>query len=73
VGSIERRLEALEGRLGPAEETDPLERERRRVAFYESLEAACEKAEREEAEGFPHRRKAIEELIESMRRRTRGS
>ena len=73
MGSLERRLEALEGHLGAAVETDPLERERRRADFYECLEAACEKAEREEAEGFPHRRKAIEELIESMRRRARGA
>jgi hypothetical protein len=52
VGSLERRLEALEGRLGPAEETDPAERERRRAAFYESLEAAWEKADVEAAEGY---------------------
>jgi hypothetical protein len=73
VGSLDKRLEALEGRIGPAEATDPVERERRRAAFYERLQLACEKAEREEAEGKPQRRKAIEELIESMRRRARGA
>jgi hypothetical protein len=68
-----RRLEALEGRIGPAEEMDLVERERRRATLYERLQLACEKAEREEAEGKPQRRKAIEELIESMRRRARGA
>jgi hypothetical protein len=74
MGSIVRRLEALEGRIGPAEETDPVDRERQRAAFYERLEAAWEKADAEATEGLPQRRRALEQLIESMKRRasTRG-
>jgi hypothetical protein len=70
--ALERRLEALEGRIGCAEETDPAERERRRVAFLEMYERAREKAEREEAEGKPQRRIALENLVESIRRRQRA-
>ncbi len=69
MGSLERRLERLDGRIGSAEETDPAERERQRAAFYERLQIVREKAEREEAEGKPQRRIGLENLLEAIRRR----
>ena len=62
--SLNSRLVSLEdlAKPGAAEETDPVERERRRAAFREMVEGAA-------TEGNPARRRALEQLIESMKRR----
>ena len=70
MGSIERRIEQLEEVYrGPSGCADPLEAEKRRAAFVETFERAWQKAEREEAEGNPRRRRALEQLVGSMRGR----
>lgn len=71
MGSIERRLADLERRFGPPPD-DPVERarlEEKREAFRVRLKRAGEQAEREEAEGSPQRRQALDELEAHMRRR----
>jgi hypothetical protein len=72
VGSIERRIQQLEGlyQASPGSDSGAAEeREMRRGAFLEMLQGAREKAAREEAEGYPQRRIALDNLLESMRRR----
>jgi hypothetical protein len=70
VGSIERRIQQLEEVYHASLEGEsPEVREERRVAFLEMYERAREKAAREEAEGKPQRRIALENLLEFMRRR----
>jgi hypothetical protein len=73
VGSIDRRIEALE-RLygGPSREEDPPGLARRREEVKSTLGRTYEKAEREEAEGNPQRRIALEALEEQMRKRIRA-
>lgn len=71
MGSIEHRLTDLERCFGPPPD-DPAERarlEEKREAFRVRLERASEQAEREEAEGKPQRRQALDELKAHMRRR----
>ena len=70
MGSIGRRVRRLEEvcRLSSGND-NPVEREKRRAAFVETFERAWERAEREEAVGLPRRRRALEQLIESVRRR----
>jgi hypothetical protein len=69
VGSIERRVEALERSLGgtPVEDTEELKR--RREEMKASWPRAWERALAEEAAGDPRRRIALEELEESVKRR----
>jgi hypothetical protein len=69
---LERRLERLEDRIGSVSSADPAERERQRAAFDERLQIVREKAAREETEGKPQRRIALESLLESISRRRRG-
>ena len=70
MGDVERRLENLERAYGQGREHNP-ERER----LIEELEAlrptAEEKAAAEEARGDFGRRRALEELEDVVRRRTR--
>ena len=69
MGSIERRIQQLEElyHASPGEES-PEVREERRAAFLKMYERVREKAEREEAEGKPQRRIALDNLIESIGR-----
>jgi hypothetical protein len=70
VGSIERRIQQLEEAYHASPEGEsPEVREERRVAFLEMSERAREKATREEAEGKPQRRMALDNLLEPMSRR----
>ncbi len=70
MGSIDRRIEALEKLYGerPGEE-DPEEVARRREEFKAELERGYEMAGREEAEGHPQRRVALDNLVRSLRAR----
>jgi molecular chaperone GrpE (heat shock protein) len=72
VGSIERRIEALEKSFGTKAHEEASE-ERRRI--IEELEARRpefeERMAREEAEGNFTRRRHLEELEESIKRRIR--
>ena len=78
MGSLESRLGRLEGRVGPTPRRDPaqeLEREAI-IAELKQLEEMKgplrERAEREAAEGYPQRLRAIEELermVEAWERR----
>ena len=72
MGSIERRIRQLEEfhHIAPPEPEDLAER---KAALLETMRSAREKAEREEAEGKPQRRIALDNLEESMRRRARGA
>jgi hypothetical protein len=76
VGSIERRIEALEGlylrptpRRSPAEE---LEREARIAELKHLYRTTREVAEREAEEGSPQRLRALQELEEHVSRRRRA-
>jgi molecular chaperone GrpE (heat shock protein) len=73
VGSIERRIEALERSLGTKAHEEASEERKRLI---EKLKAgrpeAEEKMAREEAEGDFTRRRALEELEESLKRRIRA-
>jgi hypothetical protein len=73
VGSIERRVEALERSFG-TKASEEISEERKRL--IEELEARRpefeEKRAREEAEGNFTRRRALEELEERMRERQRS-
>ncbi len=70
MGSVERRIEALERAYGGG---DSEERERflaeNREQMRITLEKAGEKAAREEAAGDPRRRIALEELEARMKAR----
>jgi hypothetical protein len=73
MGSLDRRIQQLEevyhaSPPGSLASLDPEARERR-AALVESMQLARAKAEREEAKGYPQRRRALEQLIESMKRR----
>jgi hypothetical protein len=72
VGSIERRVEALERSLGgtPVEDTEELKR--RREEMKASWPRAWERALAAEAAGDPRGRIALEELEESVKRRIRA-
>jgi molecular chaperone GrpE (heat shock protein) len=72
VGSIERRVEALERSF---DTTAPVEDSEERRLIIEELEARRpefeERMAREEAEGDFRRRRALEDLEESIKRRIR--
>ncbi len=72
MGSIERRIEALERSLGTKSHEEASEERKRLI---EELKArwpeAEEKMAREEAEGNFNRRRHLEELEESIKRRIR--
>ena len=73
MGDVDRRIDALERTYGPrsAREHNP-ERERL-IEELEALRPAFEeKMAAEEAQGDFRRRRALEELEEVVRRRTRG-
>ena len=72
MGTIERRIEALERSLGgtPVEESEELKR--RREEMKASWPRVWERALSEEAAGDPRRRIALEELEESVKRRMRA-
>jgi len=73
MGDVDRRIDALERTYGPrsAREHNP-ERERL-IEELEALRPAFEeKMAAEEARGDFRRRRALEELEEVVRRRTRG-
>jgi len=73
MGSIERRVEALERSFGT---TAPVEDSEERRRIIEELEARRpefeERMAREEAEGNFTRRRALEELEEFLRERQRS-
>ena len=73
MGSIERRVEALERSF---ETTAPVEDSEERRRIIEELEARRpefeERMAREEAQGNFTRRRALEELEEAMKRRIRA-
>jgi hypothetical protein len=70
MGSIERRIEALERvYAAPAHEEDSEAMARRREELKARISSAYEKAAREEAEGNPARRIVLEELEATMKRR----
>ena len=71
--SIERRIEALESAYGTGPEEDSEAMARRRDERKALWPGVLEKAAREEAEGNPTRRIALEELEEQVKRRARGS
>ena len=72
MGSLEKRIEALERAYGtnPREE-DSAELVRLREEMKASLPSARERAAREEAEGNPARRVALDELEARTKERAR--
>lgn len=70
MGSVERRIRQLEDRYHAGEEPGGREeREKRRRDFLEKLQSSRAKAESEERMGDPRRRRALDELEESIKRR----
>ena len=70
MASIERRIRQLEDRSHAGEEPGGREeREKRRRDFLEKLQSIRAKAESEERMGDPRRRRALDELEESIKRR----
>jgi molecular chaperone GrpE (heat shock protein) len=69
VGSIDRRIQDLERLLGGAPEADSEERKRLIEELKARWPAFEEKMAREEAEGNFARRRALEEIEESVKRR----
>jgi hypothetical protein len=73
MASIEKRIRQLEDRYhagGAGEEPGGNEeREKRRRDFLEKLQSMRAKAESEERMGNPRRRRALDELEESIKRR----
>jgi hypothetical protein len=69
MGDIERRIEALERAYGTEPEEDSEVMARRREELKARISSAYGKAAREEAEGNPARRIALEELEATMKRR----
>ena len=73
MASIERRIRQLEDRChagGAGEEPGGNEeREKRRWDFLEKLQSIRAKAESEERMGDPRRRRALDQLEESIKRR----
>jgi hypothetical protein len=69
VGSIDKRIEALERLYGVEHEVDPAEMVRRREEFKVKLLRVREKADAEAAAGNPRRREQLYELEEHMKRR----
>ncbi len=78
MGSIEKRIEALETRWGMDE--DPEARERRTealrqqmIARLDSIMAKIEQEERENPDEPSRRRRALKDLQEFQERRSRGA
>ena len=69
MGSIERRIEALERSLGGTPVEDSEELKRRREEMKASWPRAWERALAEEAAGDPRRRIALEEIEANVKRR----
>lgn len=70
MASIERRIRQLEDRYHAGEEPGGREeREKRRRDFLVKLQSIRAKAESEERRGDPRRRRALDELEESIKRR----
>jgi hypothetical protein len=70
VAGIERRIRQLEDRYRAGEEQGGREeREKRRRDFLVKLQSMRAKAESEERMGDPRRRRALDELEESIKRR----
>jgi hypothetical protein len=70
MASIERRIRQLEDRYHAGEEPGGREeREKRRRDFLVKLQSMRAKAESEERMGDPRRRRALDELEESIKRR----
>ncbi len=73
MGSIERRIEALERSLGTkSHEEAPEERKRLIEELKARWREAEEKMAQEEAEGNFARRRALENLQEAIKRRARA-
>lgn len=70
MGSLDRRIRQLEElyRTSPSEASAE-DLAQRKAAFIATMKRAREKAEREEAEGDPGRRMALDELEEHLGRR----
>jgi len=66
MGSLNRRIARLERLYNTVPCEAPAEKEQRLARLKAKLQAAEEKAAREEAEGNPARRIALEELKEYM-------
>jgi hypothetical protein len=71
MGSIERRIQRLEDlyHAGGTGEEPGGQEERERRDFLEQLQSIRAKAESEERMGDPRRRRALDELEESTKRR----
>ncbi len=72
MGSLGKRIRQLE-ELYQTPPVEPEDLAERKAALLETMRSVREKAEREEAEGYPQRRIALDNLEESMRRRSRGA
>jgi hypothetical protein len=71
VGSLDRRIEALERlyAMGDGPDLEPQDLEERRAAMREEWQRGWEKAEREAAAGDSRRLDALRELERNMRER----
>jgi hypothetical protein len=70
MASIERRIRQLEDRYHAGEEPGGREeREKQRRDFLVKLQSTRAKAQSEERMGDPRRRRALDELEESIKRR----
>jgi hypothetical protein len=67
-----RRLEKLYNESEDPYREDPEEKARQNAEFAAKLRRVEEKAAREEAEGLPARRHALNELLEFMRSKRAG-
>jgi len=73
MGNVDKRVENLERLYSPkAAYEGPEERARQSAEFAAKLRRVEEKAAREEAEGLPARRHALNELLEFMRSKRAG-
>jgi hypothetical protein len=72
MGSLEKRLETLEGHVGPKPRRSPaeeLEREARIAELRRLHGTIREVAQREAEEGYPQRMRALQELNEHVEKR----
>jgi hypothetical protein len=75
MGSLEKRLETLEGRIAPTPRrtaAEELEREARIAELGAGYGTIREVAEREAEEGFPERLRALKELEGHVEKRLKG-
>jgi len=68
MGSIAKRIERLERLYNTEPYENPAEKEQQLARLRAKLQEVEEKAAREEAEGDPRRRIALEELKEFMKK-----